>query len=419
MKKKILIYYLLLFLVFAITILAFQYHREKLYKADLLNTVLNDTNEMVFHSIAEHKGSLSHLDSLVVLLPYTDQRVTVINLKGKVLYDNVVKDVSRMENHFERPEIVLAREQGNGSDIRTSHTTGKRYYYHATLFSTCYVRSALPYDVTVSSLLSPDNLYFYFWLLLTFVVTAVLFYFSNRFNEQLQQSQLEHDATIRRRLTHQVAHELKTPLSSIIGYMETLHENPTLPLERQQFFIDRSFAQAQRLNQLLQDILLLNELNEAPQMVDMEAVCLNPLVDQVLEDVALRLQQKTIHVETSLGGEIWLKGNSMLLYSIFRNLLDNVIAYAGEGVSVRIARTEENTSHFFFVVSDNGTGVGEEHLRHLFDRFYRVDKGRSRKTGGTGLGLSIVKNAVELHHGVISVHNRVGGGLEFHFSLHK
>jgi two-component system OmpR family sensor kinase/two-component system phosphate regulon sensor histidine kinase PhoR len=99
--------------------------------------------------------------------------------------------------------------------------------------------------------------------------------------------------------------------------------------------------------------------------------------------------------------------------------LDNAISYAGENISLRIAFTGEDDTHFFFVFSDTGTGVATEHLSHLFDRFYRVDKGRSRKTGGTGLGLSIVKNAVELHRGTISVSNRAGGGLAFHFSLHK
>jgi signal transduction histidine kinase len=419
MKKKLFGYYLLLFLLFAVSVLVFQYHREKRYKADLLNTILNNSNEMVFNDINAHNGSLSHLDSLITLFPYTDERITVIGLNGKVAYDNVVGHVERMENHFTRPEVVLARETGSGSDIRTSHTTGKRYYYRATLFNSCYVRSALPYNVTVASLLSPDNLYFYFWLMLTFLVTAILFYFSDRFNSQLQREQNDHDATIRRQLTHQVAHELKTPLSSIIGYMETLHDNPTLPAERQQFFIERSYSQAQRLNQLLQDILLLNEINEAPQEVEMELLCLNMTVDQVVEDVALVLQQKNMHIDISLGGEIWLKANPMLIYSIFRNLLDNAMSYAGEGALLSIKITGEDASHYFFVFSDTGMGVPAEHLPHLFDRFFRVDKGRSRKTGGTGLGLSIVKNAVELHRGTITAHNRSGGGLEFFFSLHK
>lgn len=419
MKKKLFIYYLLLFLAFAFAVLAFQYHREKRYKANSLDTILNDTNDMVFHFLATHHDSLNQLDSLIMLFPYKDQRITVIRSNGEVIFDNAVSHVEKMENHLKRPEIIMAYKHGSGSDIRTSKTTGKRYYYHATYLNGYYVRSALPYNITVMSLLSPDNLYFYFWIMLIFLVTAFLFYFSNRFNAQMIQTQAERDAAIRRKLTHQIAHELKTPLSSVIGYMETLYDNPDLPSEKQQFFIQRSYAQAQRLNQLLQDILLLNELNEAPQTIEKEMICINPLIDQVLQDVALKLEEKQMQVQVTFEKEVFLNANSMLIYSIFRNLIDNAIAYAGQNVKVHIGLSGENNTHYFFVFSDNGIGVGAEHLNHLFDRFYRVDKGRSRKTGGTGLGLSIVKNAVELHAGSISVKNRQDGGLEFHFSLHK
>jgi signal transduction histidine kinase len=419
MKKHLVQYYLPIFLVFAIVVLAFQYNREKQYKADMLNTLLGNTNEMVYNYFESKNGSLENIDSLIALFPHGDVRVTVIDLKGTVFFDNAVQDVMHMENHLSRKEIIQARQNGSGSDIRTSHTTHKRYYYHATKFGNCYVRSSLPYDVSISSLLSPDNLFLYFWLIITFLVATVLFYVSNRFASQLRHTQIEHDASVRRRLTHQVAHELKTPLSSIIGYMETLHDNPDIAPERQRFFIERSHAQAERLNQLLQDILVLNQMNEAPQSVQMEAVCINKIVKNVLDDVELKLQEKHIEVDTSFGGDVWLKANSMLLYSIFRNLIDNTMAYAGDNIKIHIVLTGEDAKCYHFSFSDNGVGVSPEHIPFLFDRFYRVDKGRSRKTGGTGLGLSIVKNAVELHRGVISVRNKNSGGLEFTFSLHK
>jgi signal transduction histidine kinase len=418
MKKQLFRYYLPLFLIFSISVLAFQYNREKQYKADMLDTVLSDANDMVFNYL-QNNGTIQNLDSLTRLFPYDDVRITVIDLKGKVVYDNVIKDVSTMENHLSRKEVSLAQKKGSGSDIRTSHTNKHRYYYHASKFGNCYVRSSLPYDLTISSLLSPDNLFLFFWLALTFVIAAALVYLSNRFTMQMQREQIEHDANVRRRLTHQVAHELKTPLSSIIGYMETLYDNPDIDAERQRFFIERSHAQAERLNQLLQDILMLNQLNEAPQSIQMEPLCLNKIVGNVIDDVELKLNQKNIKVNTSFGGDIWIKANSMLLYSIFRNLIDNAIAYAGENIKINISLTGEDAKNYYFSFSDNGVGVTPEHLPFIFERFYRVDKGRSRKTGGTGLGLSIVKNAIELHRGTIAVKNKNGGGLEFSFSLHK
>ena len=113
-----------------------------------------------------------------------------------------------------------------------------------------------------------------------------------------------------------------------------------------------------------------------------------------------------------------MKGNRSLLYSIFRNLTDNALAYAGEGTTISLSANEQgNKWHFIF--SDNGQGVPPEHLARLFERFYRVDKGRSRKMGGTGLGLAIVKNAVLLHGGTIRVSNLPEGGLKFEFTIKK
>ena len=108
-----------------------------------------------------------------------------------------------------------------------------------------------------------------------------------------------------------------------------------------------------------------------------------------------------------------------MLYSIFRNLIDNAIAYAGKGTVIKISCFRADEQYYYFTFADNGTGVPDEHLSRIFERFYRVDKGRSRKLGGTGLGLAIVKNAVALHGGTISARNAQGGGLEFVFKLQR
>ena len=412
-------YYLPVFLIFSVTVLTFQYNREKKYKADLLDTKLGDSNAMIFKYLDLVDGSLNKLDSMIANSPYADYRVTIIDLNGKVVYDNVIKNVSGMENHLNRKEVADAKQKGTGSDIRQSHTNKQKYYYHADRFGNCYVRTSVPYNMNITSILSPDNLFLYFWLIVTFMVLTALFYFSNRFAIKLQREQIEHDANVRRQLTQQVAHELKTPLSSIIGYMETLHNNPTLDEDRKNFFIDRSYSQAVRLNELLKDILVLNQLNEAPHSIKKEPVHLNKILENVLDDIDLKLKEKNMTVILSLGDDIWIKANSILLYSIFRNLMDNAIAYAGENTEINIARTGENNREYLFSFSDNGVGVNNDSIPFLFDRFYRIDDGRSRKTGGTGLGLAIVKNAVEFHNGKITVNNKSGGGLEFNFSLHK
>lgn len=236
--------------------------------------------------------------------------------------------------------------------------------------------------------------------------------------DQLQNAE-EDKNRLKRQLTQNVAHELKTPVSSIQGYIETIVSDPGMDEEVKNHFIQRCFIQSQRLSSLLQDISTLNKLDDAPGSYEREPVNILTLFNTILSDVAQKLKEKNITVRTLIGPGVVVTGSHSLLYSIFRNLTDNAIAYAGEGVTVTVQVLSEYENYYTFSFADNGVGVAAEHLPHLFERFYRVDKGRSRKMGGTGLGLAIVKNAVLLHHGSISVRLAQTGGLEFIFSLPK
>ena len=236
--------------------------------------------------------------------------------------------------------------------------------------------------------------------------------------DQLQNAE-EDKNRLKRQLTQNVAHELKTPVSSIRGYLETIVSDPGMDEEVKNHFIQRCFIQSQRLSSLLQDISTLNKLDDAPGSYEREPVNILTLFNMILSDVAQKLKEKNITVRTLIGPEVVVTGSHSLLYSIFRNLTDNAIDYAGEGVTVTVQVLSEDENYYTFSFADNGVGVAAGHLPHLFERFYRVDKGRSRKMGGTGLGLAIVKNAVLLHHGSISVRLAQTGGLEFIFSLPK
>lgn len=232
-------------------------------------------------------------------------------------------------------------------------------------------------------------------------------------------TQEEEQARLKRQLTQNIAHELKTPVSSIQGYLETLVTTPDIPADKVRTFLERSYAQSNRLSRLLRDISMLTRMDEASQMYDMELIDLRMVVEGIVGDVALELEQKRITVVNDLRTGMVLKGNHSLIYSMFRNLMDNAIAYAGTDISVRVSCFREDEVFYYLSFADTGVGVASEHLNRLFERFYRVDKGRSRKLGGTGLGLAIVKNTVLLHGGAISAKNRRGGGLEFIFTLSK
>jgi len=229
----------------------------------------------------------------------------------------------------------------------------------------------------------------------------------------------EQQAILKKELTQNISHELKTPVASIQGYMETILQNPDMDPEKRTHYIDRCLTQATRLTALLQDISTLNKLDEASEMYVGEEVDLKQIIDGILQDLALKLEEKGDKVELELPETLVLHGNVSLLYSIFRNLFDNSIAYAGEGITIHVSCYRSDADFYYFSFYDNGCGVTDEHLGRLFNRFYRVDDGRSRKSGGTGLGLAIVKNAVLFHHGRISAKKHQDSGLEFLFTLRK
>lgn len=230
----------------------------------------------------------------------------------------------------------------------------------------------------------------------------------------------EEDKTrLKRQLTQNVAHELKTPVSSIQGYLETIVSNPDIDKETKDQFIQRCYAQSRRLSSLLADISTLNKLDDAPQEYEFQPVNIPDLLQSIQRDVSMQMEAKHVTFRALVDPEVAVDGNPSLLYSIFRNLTDNSIAYGGEGVTITVQVLSESADFYTFSFSDNGPGVAPEHIPHLFERFYRIDKGRSRKMGGTGLGLAIVKNSVLLHHGNISVRLGIAGGLEFVFTLPK
>jgi len=242
----------------------------------------------------------------------------------------------------------------------------------------------------------------------------------NTFEISINDITLQEDENeLKRQLTQNISHELKTPVSSIMGYMETILENPEIDTERQKFYIERSLIQAQRLSALLHDITTLNKIDESKLLFDKIDCDLAEIIDDVIHDVQLEIEQKGCTVIKNYSNPLMLKGNKSLLYSIFRNFIDNALTYAGENITLDINCYREDEYFYYFSFSDNGVGIPEEHLSKIFERFYRLDKGRSRKLGGTGLGLSIVKNAIVFHKGNVLAKNLSTGGLSFIFTLRK
>ena len=223
---------------------------------------------------------------------------------------------------------------------------------------------------------------------------------------------------IKRQLTNNINHELKTPVAAILVCLETIIEHPELDPEKKQEFIQRAYSSADRLRSLLNDVSLITRMEDGNIAIDKKEVSLAGIIAESIDESKLDHPDSEMEIITNLpDGELTIKGNEQILISVFRNLLDNAIEYSA-GTQIDITVTETHDA-YAITLTDNGKGVAEEHLPHLFERFYRIDKGRSRLLGGTGLGLSIVKNAVLLHGGNITVKNKSQGGLQFDFTLSK
>jgi two-component system OmpR family sensor kinase/two-component system phosphate regulon sensor histidine kinase PhoR len=231
------------------------------------------------------------------------------------------------------------------------------------------------------------------------------------------QTQLMRRSIMKQQITSNISHELKTPISSVKGYLETILNNPDLDLSKQHYFIEKAYNQSERLTQLVNDISILNKIEEYSELYAREEVQITQAINEVIESLSDQIKLKNITVECLIDEQLIVNANFSLIFSVFRNLMENSINYAGENTIISITKYHEDNSFHYFSFSDNGPGVEEDHISRLFERFYRVDSGRSRKEGGTGLGLAIVKNAILSFKGEISARNKKDGGLEFLFSL--
>ena len=230
-------------------------------------------------------------------------------------------------------------------------------------------------------------------------------------------SAAEKNRLVKQQMTNNIAHELRTPVSSIRGYLETLVTCGDISPERRQMFLDRAYAQVMRLSDLIRDIALITKIEEAPEQLAKEKLNLKSVADEIFEEFRETIEREDMKVENLLPDNLEITGNASLIYAIFRNLVENSVKYAGHGVTLHIECYAKGDGYCHLTYYDTGKGVSEEHLAKIFERFYRISEGRTRDAGGSGLGLSIVRNAIAFHKGDVRAVNRRDGGLEFLFSL--
>ncbi|MDR1676307.1 MAG: HAMP domain-containing histidine kinase, partial [Tannerella sp.] len=573
-RQKIFLYFLVIFTVFAAGNFLIGQLRERKYKTEALEERLDAFAHIVDAAVAK-RFDASIPDSLLKLFP-SNLRLTLIDRQGRVMYDNVVKETARMENHADRPEIAAAAKTGKGSYIRVSMSNETEYLYYAKRFNHYYIRVALPYDIGIRNFLKPDHLFLYYLMVLFAGMLILINLVAGRFGKSIQQLRdfalfmengeegkshspfaarhtpfpqdevgeigskiaenyrllkeskkeialereklLQHvhsseeglcffsaarsvefynglfvqylnvitdwansdptavftdvsfepirsfltnheagdhyletridrhgknfavrvnlfddrsfeiiinDVTrqektrrVKQEMTGNITHELRTPVTGIRGCLETILEHQLEP-EKKDYFIRSAYHQVLSLSELIRDMSQITQMEEAPHSFKSENIRITDLLDNLKNDLEIPLKEKNIRMDWDIAADVIVKGNGNLLYSIFRNLTDNVIRYAGTDIRILVSKYSEDSHFYYFSYFDNGAGIPEQHLNRIFERFYRISEGRTRDTGGSGLGLSIVKNAVAFHRGTIVAKNRSGGGLEFLFKLQR
>ena len=346
-----------------------------------------------------------------------ETRVTIIDKDGSVFYDTE----SSRDSHASRREIQQAFETGRAVAIRHSETVGEDLLYCARRVGDRVVRLAVPYTGVLRSerfawcgLLAA--------ILLGVCVVVLVFVLTRRLTRRLdaQSRQLEiasANETFRREFTSNVAHELKSPITAILGSVEMLGDGTTLTdAERQELFgIVKS--ESGRLGSLVKDVLSLAQIEREQETNAAEFVRV-PFAD-VVANVIAREEPKAraahIALELARNDPADVVGDATRLEEVLVNLVENAIRYSGSD-RIRVTSFADG-SHVTVKVTDFGIGIPARHVPHLFERFYRVNKSRSRSLGGTGLGLAIVKHIVQLHGGVVSAESDPGRQTTFAFVL--
>lgn len=400
--------------------IGFQYLREQQYKSDFLNAQLQLYNRHLLEIVEEGQPYEEYI--MTHNKPFDELRVTIITLSGAVIYDNVLL-IDSLDNHRERPEVIQALKNGSGYHIgRQSASDGREYFYSATKGERVIVRTAIPYSSSLDELLKADWNFLIVMISISVVMSIVAFFITRKLGkniERIKRYEAEQEKDIlKRQLTNNINHELKTPVASIQVCLETLLSGISLTDEKRQELIERCYTNNERLRRLLNDVSLITRMEDGSALISKERIFVNDIIKEIAEELEIMPKEERLNLHTNFNEMVVMDGNISLIGSIFRNLTENAIAYS-EGRNIYISLLENNDEECRISFEDDGKGVQEEQLPRLFERFYRVDKGRSRQKGGTGLGLAIVKHAVQFHGGTIKVNNRPDGGLRFEFSLKK
>lgn len=398
------------------------------------NTMRDEVRDNLREELRLLKISYPKLQTAEELMDFNadDFRITLIDSGGNILFESDT-DARQMENHLDRPEIRSAIQNGSGSDYRLSSTLGVEDYYYA---ETLGDGNILRVSTQISSVFSVFGNSFYILVAIILgiagVSVAVSVHTTKRILKPIKalsksidspalyeketypelvplieeikyQRNLQSD--MRQEFTANVSHELKTPLTAISGYAEMI-ENDIAKGDDVKRFAGKIRTESSRMLTLIGDIIKLSELDADAADKASDIVDLKKTAAECRDSLAVACREKDIMI-TITGDAEPIQGNRTEIYELVYNLMDNAVKYNRQGGNVDVVLSGKTIR-----ISDTGIGIPENDRQRIFERFYRVDKSRSKETGGTGLGLSIVKHVAEKHNAVITVASTLNVGTD-------
>ena len=453
-RYRLLLYFLVLLVFIALGFTVYTLQQSKDYSLSTLQNELIVFNSDVNRSIAEGKTYQQ------IVPPAKEMLFTILDTAGYVIYDSREKEISIQENQSDEPEFVKAAANGAGNSLRYSPTMEDEYLFYIKKYNGYYLRTAVKFISEKPTQVQKDNKYLILMIVLLAALVAAIIIISGRLTRPLTKfnqfvgalksqqkdfsnidfgdddfgevgrkiadtfQQLEKTKLYKQEMSHNIAHELKTPVTGIRAYLETVLHSPEMPEEQKMQFINKAYIQTLRLTNLIAEVSTLNKLDEGGETYKIEEVNISKCLQEVCEEIGYKIEANNIKFHSLISNELKLNGCYSLIYSLFKNLIDNSIEHGGPGIEISLSAGIEQASgdsgyKINFTYTDTGKGVPAEDLQRIFERFYRVEEGRTRKTGGSGLGLAIVKNSVLFHKGSIGAECRPGGGIIFKFSLYS
>ena len=450
-QYHLILYFLLALSVMALAFVVFSYNVDINYNLKTKKTGLIMYNDIAYKAISNN----TPYDSIP--LPAT-VRVSAFDTNYTVLYDNF--NINRVGDKVLREELEIAKKYGSSTLLRKANTMDAHFLFYVKKYPGFYLRTALECDEEILRNVRSEQRYIYLIAFLFILLAVIIFYVTRRLtkpinalnqfinivnspnrdfskikfpNDELGEvgkriietyQRYEETKLYKEQMSHNVAHELKTPVTAIRAYLETILNSPDMEKETFSKFIEKAYSQSMRLSSLISDVSTLNKLDEKSDSFKNEDVVISQCLKEVLNELGYKIEANNIEFVSLISTNLRLYGCYTLIYSLFKNLIDNSIEHGGKNITITLSAginqiPGDGGYRIDFTYTDTGKGIPPENLPRIFERFYRIEEGRTRKTGGCGLGLAIVQNAILYHRGEVTVDNRPEGGVIFKFHLYS